>query len=214
MNIVFFTETEQAGYVSRDCLNARTDVAWMISLEACNFPLNFIPKEKKFDLGIVITPKNNPSRVDVAKYKMGCKKVAVMQEGPNWYYQDYPLSDQMVYLENLNQADFIFAHNEGDIKYYKGLLPNKKVYKLPSLMIEDQIEQDKICPSDERSGVMIGGNCSSWYGGIDSYFLAFNYSDEIYAPIMGEKTRFKRRVRVKDKSFTLHYVEQLDLRAI
>ena len=219
MKIVFFTETEEAGYVDRDCLNARTDVSWMIALKAYNFPLNFFIKEEKFDLGIVITPKNNPSRVNVSKYKKGCKKVAVMQEGPNWYYQDYPLSDQMVYLENLNQADFIFAHNEEDIKYYKGLFPSKEVYKLPSLMIEDQIKQDQICSIDERSGVMIGGNCSSWYGGIDSYFLAFNYSDEIYAPIMGEKTRFKKEelgLRINHLPYTLwsDWIHQLSKRQL
>lgn len=219
MNIVFFTETEQAGYFNRNHPNARTDVGWMIALEAYNLPLKYIPKEKKFDLGIVIIPKTDPSRVDVSEYKKACKKVAVMQEGPNWYYQDYSLSDQMKYLENLNQSDFIFAHNEGDTKYYKGLLPNKKVYKLQSLMIEDEIKEDEMCPIDQRSGVMIGGNCSSWYGGIDSYFLAFNYSDEIYAPIMGEKTRFKKEelgLRINHLPYTLwsDWIYQLSKRKL
>tara|TARA_R110000796_G_scaffold93917_2_gene198551 strand:- start:2777 stop:3280 length:504 start_codon:yes stop_codon:yes gene_type:complete len=38
-----------------------------------------------------------------------------------------------------------------------------------------------------RSGVMIGGNMKSWYGGFDSFMLASSITDKIYQPKMGRR---------------------------
>ena len=108
-----------------------------------------------------------------------------MQEGPNWYWQDYPLEQQIWYFNTLISADIIFTHNEIDRKYYQGLTAHPDVRVMPSLMIEDAIGTlDNV----ERSGVIIGGNFVSWYGGFDSYIIAQEFgSDKIYAPSMGRK---------------------------
>lgn len=189
-NVVFFTEMPFIGKIKRDHPNMRTEFAWMCALQADHFPLKHILEHqgsyynKKYDLGIVITPKKEPNIGNVKKFKNVCEKVAIMQEGPNWYYQDYSLDLQINYYNNLCDSDFIFCHNLIDKVYYEGLTNHSKVYVLPSLMIEDSIKGIR---EVEKSGVMIGGNFVSWYGGFDSYVLASKFFDkkEIFGPKMG-----------------------------
>ena len=183
MKIAFFTEMPFNGKVPRTQPNMRTEFAWMVGLGADHYNLNDIP-EQYYQLGIVITPKNSPESVDLSRIKNFCKKVGVMQEGPFWFYQDYPLQNQIHYYNNLAEADIIFAHNEQDRRYYKGLTNHKDVRVLQSLMIPDAIGE---LPTEERSGIMIGGNMVSWYGGFDSFILASSVTDEIYSPQMGRK---------------------------
>ena len=52
-------------------------------------------------------------------------------------------------------------------------------------MIEDPIGY--VTPLEERTGVMIGGNFKSWYGGFDSFMLAKSITGEIYSPQMGRR---------------------------
>ena len=163
----------------------RTDVAWMCALDAMHYPIDHIHTvDDNFDLGIVIIPKKNP-QFDLNKIKQYCNKIAVMQEGPNWYWQDYPLQQQIWYFNTIQEADFMFVHNESDKKYYEGLT-GKECKILPSLMIEDLI---KDLPQAERSNVIIGGNFCSWYSGFDSYIVAQEADCSIYIPSMGRKTK-------------------------
>ena len=184
MRVAFFTEMGFRGRVPRTHKNMRTEFGWMVGLEADHFNLNDVPTQK-YDLGIVITPKNSPEKVDLNQIKSFCDKVGVMQEGPFWYFQDYELVNQIHYYNNLVSADIIFAHNEQDRQYYKGLTNHPDVRVLQSLMIEDPISD--ITPHEDRSGIMIGGNMKSWYGGFDSFMLASSVTDEIYSPQMGRR---------------------------
>jgi hypothetical protein len=59
MNIAFFTEGGYNGKVPRNNPNMRTDMAWICALEADHWNINQTPNQK-YDLGIVIIPKNNP----------------------------------------------------------------------------------------------------------------------------------------------------------
>ena len=184
MKIAFFTEMPFNGKVPRTQPNMRTEFAWMVGLDADHFNLNDTPDTTDYDLGIVITPKNSPEKVNLERLKLFCKKIGVMQEGPFWFYQDYPLANQVNYYNNLIAAYIIFAHNEQDRKYYKGLTNHPDVRVLQSLMISDAVGE---LPTEERGGIMIGGNMVSWYGGFDSFMLASSVTDEIYQPQMGRK---------------------------
>ena len=184
MKVAFFTEMGFNGKIPRTHKNMRTEFAWMVALNADHYNLNQTP-DTEYDLGIAINSKNNPEQVNVSRYKTKCKQVAVMQEGPFWYFQDYPLENQIHYFNNLMAADIILAHNELDVKYFKGLTNHPDVRVLRSLMIEDPIEE--ITPIGQRTGVMIGGNMKSWYGGFDSFMLAKSVTDEIYSPQMGRR---------------------------
>lgn len=184
MKVAFFTEMGFNGKIPRTHKNMRTEFAWMVALNADHYNLNQIP-DTEYDLGIAINSKNNPEQVNVSRYKTKCKQVAVMQEGPFWYFQDYPLPNQIHYFNNLMAADIVLVHNKLDAKYFKGLTNHPNVKVLRSLMIEDPIEE--ITPIEQRTGVMIGGNFKSWYGGFDSFMLAKSVTDEIYSPQMGRR---------------------------
>ena len=119
MKVAFFSETGNNQKYPRNFPNARTEVAWSLALDAPMCALDVHPKEH-FDLGIVIIPKNNP-KVSLDFIRKVCDKVAVMQEGPHWYFQDYDIEKQFHYYNSLISADWVYCHNESDVMYYRGL---------------------------------------------------------------------------------------------
>ena len=189
MSIAFFTEMGFKGKVSRTHENMRTEFAWMCALNADHYNINDT-LDKKYDLGITIIPKNNP-QFDLKRLKQYCNKVAVMQEGPHWYFQDYNLNDQINYFNALTSADIIFVHNKADKIYYKGLTGHSDVRVMRSLMIEDAVGEVK---DVKRKGIIIGGNFVSWYGGFDSYIVASSQYEEVFAPSMGRKQKGEQQM--------------------
>jgi len=188
MKVAWFTEGGWSGKIQRDFDGMRNDSAWMCILDATHFPINQVPQvEKKFDLGIVTIPKKHIDALSqyplIEKLRACCDKIAYMQEGPHWYFQDYPLDQQIWFFNILTEMDFLYVHNEFDKKYYEGLL-EKECRLMPTLMIEDLISN---LPQVERNNVMIGGNFCSWYGGFDSYIVAQKADCPISIPSMGRK---------------------------
>ena len=180
MKIAFFSETGNNQKYPRDFPNARTEVGWCIALDAPMCALDVLPDEK-FDLGIVIIPKENP-KVNLNFIRNCCDKVAVMQEGPHWYFQDYTIEQQFQYFNTLIDADWVYCHNESDVNYYLGL-GCEDVRVMRSLMIPDGLQPR----SEWGDTTMIGGNMVSWYGVFDSYIVAREIGDPISAPSMGRK---------------------------
>ena len=194
MKIAFFTEIEGDKIkCPRENRNMRTEFAWMVALNADHYNIASTPDEE-YDLGIIINSKKYSHIVDIPRYRTKCKKIAIMQEGPFWLFQDFELAKQIHYYNNLQQSDIILAHNESDKKYYQGLTFHPNVKVLRSLMIEDPIKN--ITPPEERSGIMIGGNFKSWYGGFDSFMLAKSVTDEIYSPQMGRRTEGEEQLGI------------------
>ena len=182
MKLAFFTEMEFHGKVPRTHVNMRTEFAWMAALDVDHYNIDEVPNTK-YDLGIVIIPKNNP-QFNFEKLKKYCNKVAVMQEGPHWYFQDYSLENQIKYFNTIKSADTVFVHNKADKIYYKGLTGHKDIRVMRSLMIDEAIGETKAI---KRKGVIIGGNFVNWYGGFDSYIVANSQFDVVSAPTMGRK---------------------------
>ena len=180
MKIAFFSETGNNKRYPRDFANARTEVAWCLALDAPMCALDVLPNEH-FDLGIVIIPKNNP-KVSLDFIRKCCDKVAVMQEGPHWYFQDYDIDKQFHYYNTLMEADWVYCHNKSDVNYYVGL-GCKDVRVMRSLMIPEGLIQR----SEWGDATIIGGNFVSWYGGFDCYIVAREIGDPITAPSMGRK---------------------------
>ena len=181
MKVAFFSETGNNQKYPRDFPNARTEVAWCLALDAPMCHLQHLPNER-FDLGIVIIPKNNPI-VDLNHIRTICDNVAVMQEGPHWFFQDYTVEQQFHYYNTLVDADLVYCHNESDVNYFLGL-GCKDVRVMRSLMITDGFNRREFGWNDS---VMIGGNFVSWYGGFDSYIVAREIGNSIWAPSMGRK---------------------------
>lgn len=189
MKIAFFTEMGFTGKVPRDHVNMRTEFAWMCALQADHYNISQDPTDS-YDLGIVIIPKKN-QKFSFEKFRGCCKKIAVMQEGPHWYWQDYTIEDQIWYYNTITSADIIFVHNEIDRKYYHGLTGHPDVRVMPSLMIHDAIGE---IATVDRHGAIIGGNFVSWYGGIDSYIIANTFGGIVTAPSMGRRQHLEEQL--------------------
>jgi len=163
----------------------RTEFAWFVALQADHYPIAKLPEiSEEYDLGIVILPKNvSPYlQIDIAsEMNRFCKKTGFMQEGPSWYFQDLPLNESFWFFNVMEGVDYAFAHNEVDRQYYEGLLL-KKSFLNPTLMIEDSINE---IPEVKREKVIIGGNFVRWYGGFNSFVVANEFEEEIWAPRMG-----------------------------
>jgi hypothetical protein len=192
MNIAFFSESTFDGKISRDFDNMRTEYAWYVALDATHHYVGHLPsmEDNMYELGILIIPKTKIEQlmqVDlINQMKRVCKKIGYMQEGPSWYFQDYPMEQQIWFYNCLMEMDVIFTHNNIDVDYFKGLTGKENVFQNKSLMIEDKIEPH-IINTDARDGVIIGGNMVRWYGGFDSYIVAQEFGEDIFAPSMGRK---------------------------
>lgn len=189
MKIAFFTEGGWEGKIERTHRNMRTDLAWICALEATHLCLNNFHLDRPFDIGIIILPKSGKYfESAVINAKKICKKVAIMQEGPRNYWEDYKWETQVDFYNALNAADFILCHNLADKRYYEGLIDGKFVYTMPPLMIEDSILNEINSENNEsKSGVMVGGNMASWYGGFPSTIIAHEFDEKISIPSMGRR---------------------------
>lgn len=197
MKIAFITEMGFEGKVPSNYSNMRTEFAWMHALNADHFNLGLFESIKEYDHVFVIFPKgevylnavgskllnkqnpiSNLLRLDIInKLKQKNNKVHFVQEGPHWLWNDYEIYDQIYYYNMIGSCDSIFAHNEYDLSYYKGLFTNKPVNVIKTLMIEDLIKD--ITPIKEDKTI-IGGNFARWYGGFESYIIADNFNTQIW----------------------------------
>ena len=196
MKIAAFTEGGYSGPVPRNHPNMRTDLAWWCALEAIHHPLQHLPSigDNEYDLGIVIIPKKREHLIQVdliEQLKRVCKKVATMQESTYYYWQDDPLQEQIWYYNILMEMDIIFCHNEDDLKYYRGIT-GKRCELMPTLMIEDNIKVS----DNKTETVMIGGNFVSAYGGFDSYLVAKEISEEVWAPTTGRMKEEEKQMEI------------------
>ena len=191
MKIAFFSESNFDGVIPRDFNNMRTEYAWYVALDSTHYNVRNIStlEDDMYDLGILIIPKTNINNLMnlnlIEEMRRVCKKIGYMQEGPFWYFQDYPMEQQIWYYNTLMEMDVIFGHNKADVEYFKGLTQKKNVYQNSSLMITDEIKPTH--KPEDRNGVIIGGNMVRWYGGFDSYIIAQEFNTSIHAPSMGRK---------------------------
>lgn len=199
MKIGVFTEGGYQGKIQRDNPNMRTDLAWWCALDATHHPLPIIHElpDNSYDFGIMILPKKRQPLLNyplLEHYKRVCKKVSVMQESYYNYWQDSEIVEQIWYYNFLVEMDIIFCHNEVDLKYYRGLT-GKKCEIMPTLMITDFIKTSK----DKTESVMMGGNLVKDYGGIDSYMVAREITDNIWSPTTG-------RMKEEEKGMDINHL--------
>jgi hypothetical protein len=198
MKIAFLSETQYKGKWPNNFPNARTEVAWQITLNADHFPIIDYNDVRGYDWVMLILPKggvglnnegiritNEPNRFSnlykqplIQNLKKHNNKICYVQEGPVWYVNDLHMEDQFNFYNTVSECDLILAHNEYDTKWYKGLFPGKKVDVMPTLMIETLIENIK--PNAENKAI-IGGNFCRWYGGFQSYLIAQEFNVPIWA---------------------------------
>ena len=107
-----------------------------------------------------------------------------MQEGPHWYFQDYSVEEQFQFIENLRKADWVWCHNKSDVKYYEGL-GCEDVRVMRTLMLPEGL--DCQLTTSMKNGILLGGNFTSWYSGLDSYLIAHAVNEPITNVSMGRK---------------------------
>lgn len=218
MKVAFVSELPFMGKVPSDNVEMRTEFAWMCALGADHFPITteniegydlvivIIPKGEVFlnAVGSQLVDKENPISVIlqsdlIDRLKSKNHKVAYMQEGPNWLFNDYTVEDQINFYTQISKMDMILAHNESDSRYYRGLFPTKKVGVMRSLMITDSISK----PLDKKDETIIGGNFSRWYGGFQSYLVALQFENKIWA-----QSSHSKRLN-EDRLDNLNHLERL-----
>ena len=205
MRIAFLTEMGFEGKIPSTHPNMRTEFAWMYALDADHYNIRNIQNVKDYEHVFVIFPKGKlflsaeGSKIQngvnpisdllqfplVQTLKQNNSKVHYVQEGPHWWWNDYEISEQIGFYNMLSECHSIFAHNESDIPYYKGLFPNKEVQSIYSLMIDDYVKD--IEPTKEDKAI-IGGNFARWYGGFESYIVAQSFN----VPIWVQESHAKR----------------------
>ena len=205
MKIAFITEMGFSGVVPANHPNMRTEFAWMHALSADHFGLHALDKVVNYDHVFVIFPKGrvnlnavglkisnelNPYSGLLASnwlksVKEKNKKVYFVQEGPHWMFTELEVADQIHFYNMLASVDAIFAHNDSDLRYYAGLIPNTPIYTIPTLMIEDLIKDVEWKPEEKA---IVGGNFARWYGGFESFIVA----QEFQVPIWGQTSHAMR----------------------
>lgn len=202
MKTAFLTEMGWCGKVPPSHPNLRTEFCWMLTLDAEHFNIHSYEQVKGYDavfiifpkamvklnaFGVEMTPPVNAEK-DLSIYskpivevlKQQNKKVCFVQEGPHWLFNDYNLDTQFHFYNQLSECDILFAHNQSDVKFYKGLFPSKNVNVIPTLMIEPKHNYPPIPPKQNKA--IIGGNFARWYGGFQSYMVASAFDCPIYVP--------------------------------
>lgn len=195
MKIVFLTEMGFTGKIPVNHPNMRTEFAWMYALEATHHNIRDYNNIKDCDKVFIIFPKGRVF-LDTAGSKLSNdvnpvsdllgsnfiqvlknqnKEVYIIQEGPSWWFTNYEMVDQINFINMLRTSDGIYAHNEYDVKFWKGFVDN--VHVIPTLMIEDSVKGIKWNPQNKT---IIGGNFSRWYGGLQSFMVAQEFKNEIW----------------------------------
>ena len=198
MKIAFLTEMGFNGKITSNHPNMRTEFSWMYALDAEHRPIHNYEDVSGYDHVFVIFPKGvvylnsfavkmsesvNPASEllrsnFVETLKNNNKKVHFVQEGPHWLWNDYEIYDQVYYYNMIAACDSIFCHNEHDTVYYKGMFQNKPVNAIHTLMIHDLIKD--ITPT-KNDKTIIGGNMARWYGGFESYIVASEFKNQVFA---------------------------------
>ena len=209
MKIAFLTEMSFTGKIPVDHVNMRTEFAWMHAMDADHYNIRSIEDVVDYDKVFIIFPKGktflsaegstlirglNPVtdllKIDlVGNLKQCNKKVFIVQEGPVWWFNDYELEDQINFINMLRVSDGIYAHNDHDMKFWKGF--TSRVFLMPTLMIEHSIKDIVWNPQDKT---IVGGNFSHWYGGMQSFMVAQNLDNEIYTITSHSQRQFEDQV--------------------
>jgi len=188
--ILFLSELGHTDKVPRDYRHMRTEFAQMCALQSDHLPIYQINEfsGNGYDHVVLLISKTPQLREFlltfdiVEKSRQFGEKVWFMQEATSWIHQTMKLPHQVTHVNILNSVDGILSENYTDYKYYRGVAPNTPVHTIPTLMIEDYLLDARKIEKQDKT--MVGGNCSDWYGGFDSYLVADVYDNPVDMPKM------------------------------
>ena len=189
------------GRIPANHTNMRTEFAWMYALQADHFNIHQYEMVKDYDIVFIVFPKATVklntvgvemtmpgadkdigiySKPIVEMLKKNNELVCTVQEGPSWFFNEYDMPTQFNFYNQLAGCNIIFAHNEYDTHFYKGLFPQTRIKVIPTLMIVN----NDTCPfqATPEDKAIIGGNFCHWYGGFQSYLVATEFNCPIFVP--------------------------------
>lgn len=200
---LFISENNFYGKIESDYQNMRTDFAWMHALGSLHLhmgiehsDLQITLSNMKFQWAFIILPKKeewylqNKVESIINELKNHDIRIAIIQEGPHWYYEDYSIPVQIQFINIVNSCDLILCHNSSDLRYYKGMY-DVPVRVLPTLLIDDLLHDIE---SKKEDKVILSGNMCSWYGGLRSFRVAQEFDIPIYAPQSGRKKELEENL--------------------
>ena len=213
MKAAFLTEMGFSGKIPPNHNNMRTEFAWMHALQADHFNIHTYSTVHGYDVVFIIFPKatvklntvgiemTTPgedkdisiySRDIVTCLKKSNTTVCAVQEGPAWFFNEYDMPTQVNFYNQLGECDIIFAHNEYDTHFYKGLFPQTRIKSIPTLMIVNNDTCPFVAAPEDKA--IIGGNFCRWYGGFQSYLVASEFQCPIYVPASHCKRKGEEQV--------------------
>jgi len=190
----FVTELGLEGYIPNDYTNLRAAETWIKYLDAYHLNIFKVLKEEKQYDGIcwLIIPKGHEAVNYLVQNQLGLvvelqkrfKKVYCIQEGESTYWHKYNVTTQTWIWLQFEAADKIYTQNEYDLKYLKGLHPNKVFGIIRSVMDDSIIDQSNLKETEDR--VILTGPFTVEYYGFTQMMVAKHLNYEIDIPPMGQ----------------------------
>ena len=183
MKILYLTDGSSFGIPSNFNFGLRPHGTWMQLLNAfhCNYQRidELINKNEKFDIAILAGIHDNRhdliNNTFISKIRKIANKIGFSQEGGhNTFFIKTPISNQIFYINIIQNVDFIMCHNEVDKKYYENLY-NKPCY------INKQMIYDLGEPTCEKENkIILPGPSNIYYGNMDSYLIGLDTNLPMY----------------------------------
>jgi hypothetical protein len=194
------TEMGVEGKIPETYENMRVLEAQIVALDAVHIPLFNVLQETKTYEGdaLVVLPKGNfegerykelwvwiyQNHFDTIKnLKTKFNKVYFYQDGILGWWNMCETRAQVWWYNNLQECDKIYCPNFGDIPYYKGLFPNKKIGVVRSIMLDSPLDKDKFLTPKDKT--IIAGPFTYEYLGLHNTLLANVFDNQIDIPPMG-----------------------------
>ena len=190
----FITELNFEGYIPENYTNLRAAETWIKYLNAYHLNLFKVLKEEKQYKGTcwVIIPKGHEAVSYLVQNQLGLvvelqkrfDKVYCIQEGESTFWHKYDVATQTWIWIQFQAADKIYTQNEYDLKYLKGLHPDKKFGLIRSVMDDSIIDENNFKEKQEKA--ILTGPFTVEYYGFTQMMVAKHTECEIDIPPMGQ----------------------------
>lgn len=190
----FVTELGFEGNVPEDYTNLRAAETWIKYLDAYHLNIfKVLESNQSYDGTCwLIIPKglkavemlmqHYQNLIPILKTKFD--KVYCIQEGETTFWNHYTVSIQLwIYLQ-FQESDKIYTQNTYDLKYFKGLFPDKPLGILRSVMDTTNIDVNNFKPKQDK--VILPGPYTIEYHGFTQTIISHHTGCSIDIPPMGE----------------------------
>lgn len=120
----------------------------------------------------------------ISHLKNKFNKVYCIHEGEIGRWNSFDVRTQVWLYNQFQRSDKIYVSNLEDIKYIKGMFPNKIAGIIRTIMIDEFLDKSKFLPKEEKT--IISGPLTEEYWGLSQIIVAKNFGCDIEIPPMGQ----------------------------